>query len=274
MATTTSSTATSRTFLLERQPVTTLGKVIGGISIFLALGALSGASAIGMPGGIALATMSVVDCMLAAIIFAGLRWAPIVGAVVGAGGLVYMFFGTPYPIYHLTHLNDPLFAPIVIVVALAALVFAAMVAAVAQNYGAQDRHMPRWFGFVATGLTGMALGAILIGVSAQPATVSATTGSDGATVVHLGLSTFGTTAITVPLGGKLDFVDDANIPHQLTYGTWTNGRTQTATPANAPALDNRTIASGSFEIGPFTTAGTYSILCVLHPGMQLTVTVP
>jgi plastocyanin len=270
----TSTTSSTGAGLMERLPVTPLGKFIGGVGVLLGLGALSGAIAIGMPGGIALATMSVIYLLLAAAIFAGLRWAPIVGTLLSAGGLGYTFFGTPYPIYHLTHLQDPLFAPLVLAVALSALIFAAMVAAVVQNYGVRERRVPRWFAFIATGLAGMALGAILIGVSAKPETVSAATASDGAVVVHLGLSTFSPMAITVPPGGKLEFVDDANIPHQLTYGVWNNGRTQVATPANAPALNNRTISSGSFEIGPFTTAGTYHILCVIHPGMELTVTVP
>jgi plastocyanin len=265
--------ATTTTAVSTRQPVTVLGKIICGTGIFLALGSLAGAVAIGLPAGLALGIMAAMNVLLVVLIIMGLRWAPILGAVLSGSGLLYMAFGTPYPAYHLTHLQDPLFAPILLVVTLSAISFVTMLGAVAQNYVGRDGKTPRWYGYVVTGLAGLALGGILIGVSAKPAEVTPTTASDGATVVHLGLSAFSTTAVTVPVGMKLDFVDDSNIPHQLTYGMWSNGQTQLATPPNAPALDNHTISSGSFEIGPFTTPGTYHILCVIHPGMDLTVTV-
>jgi len=211
--------------------------------------------------------------LLVVLFLLRVRWAPILGSVITGVGLLYQTFGTPYPAYHLTHLQDPLFAPIVLEVALSLIAFATMLGAVAQNYGQNRTQTPRWYGYVVTALAGIALGGILIGVSAKPAEVTAATASDGATIIHLGLSTFNPTAVTIPAGTKLDFVDDSNIPHQLTYGTWNDGHTQLATPPNAPALDNRAISTGSFELGPFTTPGTYHILCVIHPGMELTVTV-
>lgn len=268
-------TSTKLTATAMRQPVTALGKVIIGIQIFLALGALAGTIAIGLPGGISLGSIFLLNVALTIIIALGFRWAPIIGAVSSGASLIYIFFVNSYPKYHLTHTQDPLFVPLVIVVTLSALIFVAMLAAVAQNYWVPDRKLPRWFGYVTTGLVGVALGAVLLGLNVQPPTTSApTTASDGSPIVHLELSTISPAAVTVPQGMKLDIMDDSAITHVLTYGTWTNGKLTLATPPNAPALGTHQISSGSFEIGPFTTAGTYEIICTVHPGMSLTVIVP
>lgn len=49
-----------------------------------------------------------------------------------------------------------------------------------------------------------------------------------------------------------------------------------ARPANepgAPTVSNVQVNGKSIEVGPFTTAGTYHIYCVVHQGMNLTVVV-
>lgn len=263
---------TSTMLATARQPLTTLSKVLVGIQFFLALGALAGTLATHSP---ALATVTAVWLVSGIITLMGFRWAPIFGTVISGGGLIYTLTDSPYPQYHLSHPKDPLFAPIVIAVALTGIVFAAMLASVAQNYWEPDRHTPRWFGFIATGVIGMALGGIIIGaISPAPVTDAASVANDGSPIAHLGFNTFTPIAITVPQGMKLKIVDDSNIPHTLTYGQWSGNTTQVTTPANAPALGTHAISSGSFEIGPFTTPGVYHILCIVHPGMEITVTVP
>lgn len=261
-------TATANT-TSARQPMTTLGKVIFGISLFLALGSFVGGF---FTGSIALYSTGAADMLLAVLIATGFRWAPIPGAIVSGAGVIYALFVNPYPQAHLSHPKDPLYAAIVIVIALSILSTAAMVAAIAQNYWERDRQMPRWFAFVVTGVIGAVIGAILIGAIAQPSTAAATA-NDGAAIVHLGVSSFTTTNVALPIGGKLEFIDDSSVTHILTYGDWNGTKSQVATPANVPALSNREISGGSFEIGPFTTAGTYHILCTVHPGMELTITV-
>jgi plastocyanin len=257
---------------MERLPVTELGKVICGIALFLSLGALVGGI---FTTSIALYTTSAVNLLVAFLIGAGFRWAPIPGAVITGGGVLYTLFGNPYPIYHLSHpKSDSLFVVLVIVVGLSILTFAANVAAIAQNYWEADRRLPRWFSFVLTGVIGAVIGALLMGAIVQPETTSiSSVAGDGAIIVHLGASNFNTTAITVPQGGKIDFVADSSVTHILTYGDWSGNNPQPSTPANVPALNNRQISGGSFEIGPFATAGTYHIMCTIHPGMMLTVTV-
>jgi plastocyanin len=266
-------TTSPRMSLSERLPVTALGKVICGIALFLALGALVGGF---FTGSIALYTVSAVNLLVAILIGAGFRWAPIPGAVITGGGVLYTLFGNPYPIYHLSHpKSDPLFAVLVIVVGLSVLTFAANIAVIAQNYWTPDRQLPRWFSLVLTGVIGAVIGALLMGVIVQPGTANTTTvASDGAIIVHLGESSFSASAITVPQGGKIQFVADSSITHILTYGDWSGNHPQPSTPANVPALNNREISGGSFELGPFATAGTYHIMCTVHPGMMLTVTVP
>ena len=265
--------STPNTFFTSRQPMTTLGKTIFGIQLFLAFGSFVGGYF--TSGSIALLTLGTVNLLVAILIATGFLWAPVFGALITGSSLVYAVFVNPYSQYHLSHPKDPLFPIIVTTVALTALTFAAMLAAVAQNYGGHERQMPRWFSYILTGVIGATIGAILIGTISQPLTTSATTtASDGAIIIHLHVSSFSATSITVPKGGKLQFVDDSAITHILTYGSWSNQKTQLDTPSGAPALDNRMIAGGSFEIGPFATSGVYPILCTVHPGMQITVTVP
>ncbi len=265
-------TTSPRASFTERLPVTALGKVICGIALFLSLGALTGGI---FTGSIALYTVSAVNLLVALLIGAGFRWAPIPGAVITGGGVIYTIFGNPYPIYHLTHpKSDPLFSVLVIVVGLSVLTFAANIAVIAQNYWTPDRRVPRWFSLVLTGVIGAVIGALLIGATVQPETASTSSvASDGAIIVHLGATNFTTSAITVPQGGKIEFVADSSITHILTYGNWNGNRPQPSTPAGAPALDNRQLTGGSFELGPFSTPGTYHIMCTVHPGMMLTVTV-
>ena len=263
-------TSAFTTTVRQRHPMTALGKLIFGIALFLGSFALLGGI---FTHSISLYGTATVNILLAALIFVGVRWAPIVGAVVSGAGVVYALAFNPYPAYHLSHPSDPLFVPIVIVMGLSIMATAAMVAAIGQNYWTEGRRVPRWFGFFATGMVGAVIGGILIGAIAQPTTTTTATANDGAYVVHLGVSTFTTTAINIPTGAKIKFVDDSNIEHILSYGTWNGTHLTAETPVGAPTLENHQIAGGSFELGPFTTAGTYRILCTVHPGMVLTVTV-
>jgi plastocyanin len=267
--------ASTSTTTSARRPLTALGKFICGVQFLAGAGSLFGAFAIGFPGGVALATMATIDIALGILFLTGARWAPIAGAVIAGGGLLYAFFGTPYPAYHLAHLDDSLHTVITAAIGLMFVVFAAMLAAIAQNYREPAGKTPRWFSFILTGIIGAVLGAILISVIAQPTTASGGGASaDSTPMVHLGLNAFSPTLIAVPEGSQLRFTEDSAITHILTYGAWSNGHTELATPANAPALANRQISGGSFAIGPFTTPGTYHILCTVHPGMQVTVIVP
>ncbi|TMD66456.1 MAG: hypothetical protein E6I91_09195 [Chloroflexi bacterium] len=80
--------------------------------------------------------------------------------------------------------------------------------------------------------------------------------------------------VLVPKGSKLLIVNDTHVEHILKNGSWTSsGTAVTAAEPGAPVLHNLDSTGGSLEIGPFTTAGTFHIYCIIHAGMNLTIVV-
>jgi hypothetical protein len=77
-------------------------------------------------------------------------------------------------------------------------------------------------------------------------------------------------SVTIPKGSMLLLVDDVAVPHILSNGSWENGAPKSAKEPGAPTVTNVQVNGNSVEIGPFTTAGTYS---TVHQGMNLTVIV-
>jgi plastocyanin len=153
--------------------------------------------------------------------------------------------------------------------------FAASAAATIQNYASADRGRPAWLTPALTALAGIVVGALLLGALVQPAPAATGAAStiNGVPAVHLGTG-FDETSITIPVGSRLIFADDAGIVHILAYGSWDSNRSKAeAQPAGAPPLNNLRVSSGNVEVGPFTAGGTYHIYCVVHPGMNLTVIV-
>jgi len=136
-----------------------------------------------------------------------------------------------------------------------------------------------------------ALGSILLVACTRPGTVSTgggstatSTPSSGGTgggggsncangTVQTGASTFQQTCVNVAKGASLKVVPAVNSLHILTNGSWVNGNQQLAKEPGSPSLNNVNLSSNPIEIGPFNTAGTFHILCTVHPGMNLTVNV-
>ena len=263
-----------------RPPLAALGRV--------SLGAQIASAALSFVGGIILQVFTGhgVPLLIVAVLFAAgaaltaarFRWGPIPGALIGAFYLYFLIAGNPYPLAHLGHPRDmyPVFLGIVLGFGLTLLTFGASAAAAVQNYVAGgERSRPTWLTPAMSGLAGLVIGALLLGALAQPSTGASAATINGVPAVHLGTSTFDQTSITIPVGSRLIFADDAGIPHILTYGSWdaSNHAHNAAQPAGAPALHNLSISSGTVETGPFTAAGTYHIYCLVHPGMNLTVKV-
>jgi hypothetical protein len=100
------------TSVLTRQSLTALAKLV--LGALLAGGVLSGVFAllIGFPGGAALATLSIIQLLAAALLAVGFRWAPAVAAVLASSMLYYALFVNPYPAYHFAH-PKPQFAAFV-----------------------------------------------------------------------------------------------------------------------------------------------------------------
>lgn len=164
------------------------------------------------------------------------------------------------------------------IVAVALLLVAGIVAicagtgATIQNYRSTVRQAPRWLPIPLAALGGLILGALLVSllVQATLAPSSAST-ANGVPAVHMGISNFAQSSITIPKGSKLMLIDDGSYLHILSNGTWVNNTPHPATESGAPTIANVQVNGNSIEVGPFNTAGTYHIYCTVHPGMNLTI---
>lgn len=263
----------------DRPPLSALGRVSFIAQIVSAI--------LSLVGGIVLQVLvgHGVPVLIAAVLFAagaaltrsGVRWGTIPGVLLGLGDVILLLVaGSGYPVYHLRHPAEmyPVFLGIVLGLALAVLTFGASLAATLQNYLGRDRERPRWLTPALGGFAGVVVGVLLLGAIVQPApAATASSTINGVPAVHLGLGNFDQSAVTIPVGSKLVLADDAGVVHIFAYGSWDQNKAHPESPAGAPTLDNLRVSSGNVELGPFTAAGTYHIYCVIHPGMNLTVTV-
>lgn len=135
-------------------------------------------------------------------------------------------------------------------------------------------------------LVALALGSILLAACTRPGTApiagttpTATSGGGGggsgcaSGSVHMDATNFVQKCVNISKGSKVTLIDDVQVLHIITNGTWVNGSPQIATEPGAPKVDNVSIAGGSADIGPFNTAGKFNILCTVHVGMNLVVNV-
>ena len=92
--------------------------------------------------------------------------------------------------------------------------------------------------------------------------------------VHMNDTNFVQASITIKKGERLMLIDDAFTPHIVANGTWENGTAHSAREPGAPLVKDVQInGTSSQAIGPFATAGTFKLYCILHAGMNLTVVV-
>lgn len=126
----------------------------------------------------------------------------------------------------------------------------------------------------------LALGSILLAACTRPGTSpiasttpGSSTGGGGSTTVQMGLTNFLQSSITIPKGSMLTLVDTQAVPHIIQNGSWVNGVAQPAKEAGAPTVNQNFSGNDTHPIGPFNTAGTFHLYCIIHPGMNLTVIV-
>lgn len=124
-------------------------------------------------------------------------------------------------------------------------------------------------------LGGFVLGAFLVAmlVATTPQPSTGTTSVNGTPAIHLGVSTFEQSTVTISKGSKLLLIDDGQFPHILRNGIWVNNSPHPATEPGAPSVQNLNVNGNTVEVGPFSTAGTFHIYCTIHPGMNLTIVV-
>ena len=264
--------------ILARQPLATLGKLTAAALLGAALAfAILLLTILQSTGTLvpALLIVAVVLLIVAGIVVTGVRWTPLLGALMGLGTMIGGVFTQQYFVYHLTHPAEvgP-FLLSLLICAFAIVAICAGIGAVVQNYHDTARHAPRWLPMPLAALGGFVLGALLVALLVQTTPAPASTSSvNGVPAVHLGVSTFVQSSVTVSKGSKLLLIDDGSFPHILRNGSWENNTPHPATEVGAPSIQNVQVNGNSIEIGPFNTAGIFHIYCTIHPGMNLTVIV-
>ncbi|HTK07535.1 MAG TPA: plastocyanin/azurin family copper-binding protein [Ktedonobacteraceae bacterium] len=92
--------------------------------------------------------------------------------------------------------------------------------------------------------------------------------------VHMDNTVFLSSSITIKKGEHITLVSDTLISHTIANGTWENGSAKPAKESGAPTANNVLVGGNSIAtIGPFTSAGSFKLYCIVHPGMNLTVIV-
>ncbi len=134
----------------------------------------------------------------------------------------------------------------------------------------------------------LALGSVILAACSRPGTIPitgttpTTSGGGGggggvagcaSGTVHMDSTNFVQKCVNISKGSKVTLVDDVQVLHIITNGSWVNGNPQLATEPGAPTINNVSIPSGSADIGPFNTAGKFNVLCTVHVGMNLIVNV-
>lgn len=220
--------------------------------------------------------LTIITLAVAGLVATGIRWTPALGALYCVGTMISGFLTNQYLPYHLTHPSEGgVFIAALFSYVCGLVVICAGIGAVVQNYRGQDRRAPRWLATPLTGVAGFMLGALLVSllVVATPQPTSSATTFNGMPAVHMGLTSFVQSSVTIPKGSKLALVDDGQYTHILSNGSWVNNAQRPAVEAGAPTVSNVTVNGGDIEIGPFNTSGTFHIFCTVHQGMNLTVIV-
>jgi plastocyanin len=232
--------------------------------------------AMGIEGGIIppvlIATIAYLVCGI--VVATGWRWSMVAPLVVCSLSIV-ADVASGFPEYSLTHpsANDVAFGLFVISYPLQIMVSVAAAVKLAQTLRHETPHAPAWLTPALGAVSGLALGAFLMGLIAHsPSAGSAASAQAGTQTVHVAAARFVPDIVALHTGDTLTIVDDAPIPHTLTTGAWSAGNTPVpGVEPGAPMSKN--VNTTTATVGPFTTPGAYHIYCPIHPGMTLTILV-
>ncbi|HET8912200.1 MAG TPA: hypothetical protein VFN23_12090 [Ktedonobacteraceae bacterium] len=103
--------------------------------------------------------------------------------------------------------------------------------------------------------------------------ISTSSGSNNGNVVHMNDTNFVQSSISIKKGTSLTIINDSSVAHILQNGIWDNGTPKPSKESGAPTVNVNFGGNDTQKIGPFTTAGTFHILCIIHPDMNLQITV-
>ena len=218
---------------------------------------------------------SIAYLICAGIVATRWRWSALVPLIIVSLGFL-SGLTSGFPQYALTHPSDYIpFATLTVAYTFTFMVLSACVVKIVHLLRRETPQAPRWMTPALTSLAGLAIGALLVGATAQPsATGGSGAGAAGSKTVHLTASRFAPDIVALHKGETLLVVDDGAIPHTLANGSWSaDNRPAPGVESGAPAVNNIELNNTSASIGPFATPGTYHIYCTVHPGMALTVIV-
>jgi hypothetical protein len=212
----------------------------------------------------------------AGLVAAGLRWAPVLGALVA---LLTSAIAVVQP-REVSALLHPASGPgefglLVIMDGCALVAIVSGVAATIQNALPREPRTPRWLGTLLVGLSGLVVGMLLAAVlaAANPQSGPATSGANGMPTVHIAGGQFMSNVVLVPRGQKLQFVDDDGVEHIIQNGFWNSPETISTAPEPGAPRVHLDLKSGPAVIGPFPIEGVFHFYCTIHPEMNLTVVV-
>jgi plastocyanin len=262
-------------------PFSTLGKIALWSTIVGALSSVGGTAVLAaLKGSASTASIVVAVCWLIAlvILITRFRWAPVVSTLL-TGYIFIALMTESYVIASLASPKDPQIGGLIhfigdiVTIICAILALGASIGAAIENYRhSGNRQTPRWLPSALSLVAGLTIGALFIGILAQPpVTIGASL--NGVPTVHMNASAFDQSSITIAKGSSLVLVDDSTVQHLLFNGSWKNGIPEIQHPAGAPTVNAVSLSDSSVTIGPFAVAGTYYILCSVHQGMTLTIIV-
>ncbi len=119
--------------------------------------------------------------------------------------------------------------------------------------------------------------ALLIGVVAVALALPLLAGCGGGAAsneVDMGVANFRQSDITIKVGQAVHFVDPASGgTHVICVGHDLQCVPQSGAPSALNTTDGLTFNTGDTRDIVFPTAGTYVVICTIHPNMQVVVTV-
>ena len=259
--------------VLSRVPLSFMGWLTAGSLVGIGIGFWLLMLMIGVTV-VAITIIAVSSLVMAGLVVTGVRWTPALGAVFGAGVWIGGLSSQQYSLYHLTHPQEG--GPFIVSVLIYVLGLVAIVAGIAatmQNYRGGARLAPRWISAFLGVLAGFVVGATVVSLLVLPGNTQAAQTSTEPGTVHMGLASFSQPTVTIAKGSMLKLVDDGSFLHIIANGAWDGSTPKSASEPGAPVVKDRQVNGGSLTIGPFNTAGTFSLFCTVHPGMTLKVIV-
>jgi plastocyanin len=261
--------------VLPRVPLSYMGWITVGSLVGIAIGFWVLQITIGVTV-LPIVILAVVSIIMAALVSTGVRWMPAMAALYGVGMWIGGPTSQPYSLYHLTHPQEggPFIASVLVYV-LAIVTIVAGIVATMENYRGGERRAPRWTNSFLGVMAGFILGAAVVSLLVLTGNTSSAQSNQSTEpgTAHMGIASFTQQTVTLTKGSTLKLVDDGNFTHIIANGSWDGSNSKPAREPGAPSVQNVQVNGGSISIGPFNTAGTFSIYCTIHPGMMLKVIV-